>query len=82
MKEIEIIKSTERITIIWQSATISIPLEDIIEINNNNTCKNTNKAVEIGNKFMHSETIFIRTKKLDYILYTTNKLMLLNKIAF
>ncbi|HDR4686292.1 MULTISPECIES: SunI/YnzG family protein [Bacillus cereus group] len=82
MKEIEIIKSPEKITITWQSATISIPLEDIIEINNNNTCKNTNKAVEIGNKFMHSETIFIRTKKLDYILYTTNKLTLLNKIAF
>ncbi|MDY0853978.1 hypothetical protein SPE26_25010 [Bacillus thuringiensis] len=82
MKEIEIIKSTEEITIIWQSATISIPLEDIIEINNNNTCKNTNKAVEIGNKFKHSETIFIRTKKLDYILFTTNKLTLLNKIAF
>ena len=82
MKEIEIIKSTERITIIWQSATISLPLEDIIEINNNNTCKNTNKAVEIGNKFKHSETIFIRTKKLDYILFTTNKLTLLEKIAF
>ncbi len=61
MKEIEIIKSIEKITITWQSATISIPLEDIIEINNN-TCKNTNRAVEIGNKFKHTETIFIRTK--------------------
>ncbi|MFB5552625.1 MULTISPECIES: hypothetical protein [Bacillus cereus group] len=81
MKEIEIIKSIEKITITWQSATISIPLEDIIEVNNNNTCKNTNKAVEIGNKFKHSETIFIRTKKLDYILFTTDKLTLLNKIA-
>ncbi|MCC3687602.1 hypothetical protein CN273_30025 [Bacillus thuringiensis] len=81
MKEIEIIKSIEKITITWQSATISIPLEDIIEINNNNTCKGTNKAVEIGNKFKHSETIFIRTKKLDYILFTTDKLTLLNKIA-
>ncbi|WLP67040.1 hypothetical protein Q9G86_27555 (plasmid) [Bacillus thuringiensis] len=81
MKEIEIIKSIEKITITWQSATISIPLEDIIEINNNNTCKNTNKAVGIGNKFKHSETIFIRTKKLDYILFTTDKLTLLNKIA-
>ncbi|MYW25509.1 hypothetical protein GTY48_18050 [Bacillus thuringiensis] len=81
MKEIEIIKSIEKITITWQSATISIPLEDIIEINNNNTCKSTNKAVEIGNKFKHSETIFIRTKKLDYILFTTDKLTLLNKIA-
>ncbi|MEH7046613.1 hypothetical protein V7055_24795 [Bacillus thuringiensis] len=81
MKEIEIIKSIEKITITWQSATISIPLEDIIEINNN-TCKNTNRAVEIGNKFKHLETIFIRTKKLDYILFTSNKLKLLNKIKF
>ncbi|MGN4669240.1 SunI/YnzG family protein [Bacillus cereus group sp. MYBK234-1] len=78
MKEIKIIKSLEKITITWQSATISIPLKDIIEITT--TCKNTNKAVEIGNKFKYSETIFIRTKKLDYILFTTNKLTLLNKI--
>lgn len=82
MKEIEIIKSIEKIAITWQSATINIPLEDIIEVNKNNTLKNTAKAVEIGNKFKHSETIFIRTKKLDYILFTTNILTLLNKIKF
>ncbi|WP_410993560.1 SunI/YnzG family protein [Bacillus cereus] len=82
MKEIEIIKSIKKITIIWQSAIINIQLEDIIEVNKKNTCKNITKAVEIGNKFKHSETIFIRTKKLDYILFTTNKLTLLNKIKF
>jgi hypothetical protein len=38
--------------------------------------------VKIGNKFKNPETIFIRTKKLDYILFTTNKLTLLNKIKF
>ncbi|PEI62921.1 hypothetical protein COE98_12410 [Bacillus wiedmannii] len=38
MKEIEIIKSKETMTIIWQSAMISIPLEDILKVykNNNN----------------------------------------------
>lgn len=82
MKEIEIIKSIGKITIAWQSATINIPLEDIIEVDKNNTFQNTTKAVEIGNKFKHSETIFIRTKKLNYILFTTNKLTLLNKINF
>ncbi|HDR4555866.1 hypothetical protein CN917_27315 [Bacillus thuringiensis] len=82
MKEIEIIKSIGKIAITWQSATINIPLEDIIEINKNNTLKNTAKVVEIGNKFKNSEAIFIRTKKLDYILFTTNKLTLLNKIKF
>ncbi|SCB02586.1 Uncharacterized protein BWINRA5_06066 [Bacillus mycoides] len=82
MKEIEIIKSIEKITITWQSATISIPLEDIIEVSKNNTIKNTTKLVEIGGKFNNSETIFIRTKKLDYKLFTTNKLTLLNKIKF
>lgn len=82
MKEIEIIKSIEKIAITWQGATINIPLEDIIEVNKNNTLKNTAKAVEIGNKFEDLETIFIRTKKLDYILFTTNKLTLLNKIKF
>ncbi|WP_377863518.1 hypothetical protein [Bacillus sp. R86525] len=82
MKEIEIIKSIEKITITWQSAAISIPLEDIIEVSKNNTIKNTTKVVEIGSKFNNSETIFIRTQKLDYILFTTNKLTLLNKIKF
>ncbi|OPA24211.1 hypothetical protein [Bacillus cereus] len=82
MKEIEIIKTIETITIAWQSAIISIPLKDIIEVNKNNTIKNTTKLVEIGNKLKCSETIFIRTKKLDYILFTTNKLALLNKIKF
>ena len=82
MKEIEIIKSIEKIAITWQSATINIPLEDIIEVNKNNTLKNTDKAVEIGNKFKNSEVIFIRTKKLNYILFTTNKLTLLNEIKF
>ena len=82
MKEIEIIKSIEKIAITWQGATINIPLKDIIEVNKNNTLKNTDKAVEIGNKFKNSEVIFIRTKKLDYILFTTNKLTLLNEIKF
>ena len=82
MKEIDIIKSIEKITITWQGATINIPLKDIIEVNKNNTLKNTDKAVEIGNKFKNSEVIFIRTKKLNYILFTTNKLTLLNEIKF
>jgi hypothetical protein len=82
MKEIEIIKSIEKIAITWQGATINIPLKDIIEVNKNNTLKNTDKAVEIGNKFKNSEAIFIRTKNLNYILFTTNKLTLLNEIKF
>lgn len=62
MKEIEIIKSIDKIAITWQGATINIPLKDIIEVNKNNTLKNTDKVVEIGNKFKNSEAIFIRTK--------------------
>ncbi|WP_255293921.1 SunI/YnzG family protein [Bacillus toyonensis] len=68
--------------ITWQSATISIPLEDIVEVNKNNTITNTTKVVKIGKQFEYSETIFIRTKKLDYLIFTTNKLTLLNKISF
>ncbi|HDR7760618.1 MULTISPECIES: hypothetical protein [Bacillus cereus group] len=82
MKEIEIIKSIEKITITWQSAIISIPLEDIIEVSKKNEIQNTAKVVKIGNKFKSSETVFIRTKKLDYMLFTTNKLTLLNKLSF
>ncbi|MGX5519121.1 SunI/YnzG family protein [Bacillus cereus] len=81
MKEIEIIKSKETMTIIWQSAMISIPLEDILKVyKNNNNITDTIKVVNIGKCFQHSEHIFIRTKKLDYLLFTTNKLALLNKI--
>ena len=39
MKEIEIIKSIDKIAITWQGATINIPLKDIIEVNKNNTLK-------------------------------------------
>ncbi|PEX25503.1 hypothetical protein [Bacillus cereus] len=81
MREIEIIKSKETMTIIWQGAMISIPLEDIIKVyKNNNNITETTKVVNIGKCFQHSEHIIIRTKKLDYILFTTNKLALLNKI--
>ncbi|QWH64298.1 hypothetical protein EXW39_30200 (plasmid) [Bacillus mycoides] len=82
MTEIEIIKSKEIITITWQSAIINIPLEDIVEVNKNNTITNTTKVVKVGNKFQSSGNIFIRTKTLDYVLFTTNKLTLLNKINF
>lgn len=83
MKEIEIIKSKETMTIIWQSAMISIPLEDILKVyknNNNIIITDTTKVVNIGKCFQHSEHIFIKTKKLDYLLFTNNKLTLLNKI--
>ncbi|MES1051398.1 hypothetical protein FOA24_19115 [Bacillus thuringiensis] len=80
MKEIEIIKSKETMTIIWQSAMISIPLEDILKVYKNNNITDTTKVVNIGKCFQHSEHIFIKTKKLDYLLFTNNKLTLLNKI--
>ncbi|OUB80912.1 SunI/YnzG family protein [Bacillus wiedmannii] len=69
MKEIEIIKSKEKIIIIWQSAEISISLEDIIAVNKSNNITDTSKLVKIGKEFSYSETIFIRTKKLDYVLF-------------
>ncbi|HDX9658089.1 hypothetical protein CN639_00060 [Bacillus toyonensis] len=80
MKEIEIIKSKETMTIIWQSAMINIPLEDILKVYKNNNITGTTKVVNIGKCFQHSEHIFIKTKKLDYLLFTNNKLTLLNKI--
>ena len=82
MKEIEIIKSTEKITITWQSAIINISLEDIVEVNTNNTITNTTKVVKVGRELEFSEMVVIRTKKLAYELFTTNKLTLLNKINF
>ncbi|WP_416808975.1 hypothetical protein [Bacillus thuringiensis] len=82
MTEIEIIKSKERLTITWQSAIINISLEDIVEVNTNNTITNTTKVVKVGRELEFSEIVVIRTKKLAYELFTTNKLALLNKINF
>ncbi|MCC2544376.1 hypothetical protein P5759_27140 [Bacillus cereus] len=82
MTEIEIIKSKEKLTITWQSAIINIFLEDIVEVNTNNTITNTTKVVKVGRELEFSEIVVIRTKKLDYKLFTTNKLTLLNKINF
>ncbi|HDR8143907.1 hypothetical protein PDQ36_27270 [Bacillus cereus] len=82
MAEIEIIKSKEKLTITWQSAIINISLEDIVEVNTNNTITNTTKVVTVGRELEFSEIVVIRTKKIDYKLFTTNKLTLLNKINF
>lgn len=82
MTEIEIIKSKEKLTITWQSAIINISLEDIVEVNTNNTITNTTKVIKIGRELEFSEIVVIRTKKLAYELFTTNKLTLLNKINF
>ncbi|BCA37172.1 TPA: hypothetical protein QC072_003286 [Bacillus cereus] len=82
MTEIEIIKSKEKLTITWQSAIINISLEDIVEVNTNNTITNTTKVVKVGRELEFSEIVVIRTKKLAYELFTTNKLALLNKINF
>ncbi|MCU4959628.1 hypothetical protein OB990_25940 [Bacillus cereus] len=82
MTEIEIIKSEEKLTITWQSAIINISLEDIVEVNTNNTITNNTKVVKVGSKFEFSEIVVIRTKKLAYELFTTNKLTLLKKINF
>ncbi|MEB4820225.1 hypothetical protein [Bacillus thuringiensis] len=82
MAEIEIIKSKEKLTITWQSAIINISLEDIVEVNTNNTITKTTKVVKVGRELEFSEMVVIRTKKLVYELFTTNKLTLLNKINF
>ncbi|HFR4150268.1 TPA: hypothetical protein ACHVJ6_004172 [Bacillus cereus] len=82
MTEIEIIKSKEKLTITWQSAIINISLEDIVEVNTNNTITNTTKVVKVGRELEFSEIVVIRTKKLAYELFTTNKLTLLNKINY
>lgn len=82
MAEIEIIKSKEKLTITWQSAIINISLKDIVEVNTNNTITNTTKVVTVGRELEFSEKVVIRTKKIDYKLFTTNKLTLLNKINF
>lgn len=81
MKEVEIIKSMGKLSIMWQGGIINIPLGDIEEINENIIIIDTTKLVTVGRQCSSLDTICIRTKRLN-LLFTTNKFNLLNTIIF
>ncbi|MEB9530394.1 hypothetical protein P4L13_26980 [Bacillus anthracis] len=82
MLGIDVIKTTEELIIKWQLAKINIPLNEIIEVTEDDTYAGVEKndAIRIGTAYNTTDRILIKTKKQDYVLFTTNKVSILNKI--
>lgn len=76
------VKKTEKELIIkWQLTKITIPLEDIIKVSEDNTYGGAKAdAIRIGPPYGTTDRIFIETKKQDYIIFTTNKHPLMEEI--
>lgn len=76
------VKKTETELIIkWQLATVNIPLEEIIEITEDDTYGGEKAdAIRIGTPYGTTNRIFIKTKKQNYILFTTNISKILREI--
>ncbi|EXY04726.1 hypothetical protein BK751_09115 [Bacillus thuringiensis serovar galleriae] len=69
------------IIIEWQSAEINIFLKDIINITTNDIpLKKLNHVVYIGIPTLSKKKVIIKTKKLNYVLYTNNASEILNEI--
>ena len=76
------VKKTERELIIkWQLAKFNIPLEDIIEVSGDDTYGGAKAdAIRVGSLYGTTDRIYIKTKKQDYIIFTTNKFTILKEI--
>ncbi|MDY7224557.1 SunI/YnzG family protein [Halalkalibacterium halodurans] len=81
MLGINVKKDDTNLVIQWQLSTTTIPLNDIIEVNEDETYGGENPAaVRIGTPYGTTDRIVIKTKKQDYLLFTTNKAKVLKEI--
>ncbi|PHD66464.1 SunI/YnzG family protein [Bacillus toyonensis] len=82
MLGIDVIKTTEQLIIKWQLAKVNIPLNEIIEVTEDDTYASVEKndVIRIETPYNTTDRILIKTKKRDYVLFTTNKVSILNKI--
>ncbi|MHC5531433.1 SunI/YnzG family protein [Priestia megaterium] len=78
---IDVKKTENELIIKWQLAKFNIALEDIIEVTEDDTYGGEEAdAIPIGPPYGTTDRIFIKTKKQDYILFTTNRATILNRI--
>ncbi|KAB7666879.1 hypothetical protein [Bacillus sp. B1-b2] len=78
---IEIKKTAKELIINWQLTEVRIPIEEIVEFIEDDTYGGVDKtAVRIGTPYGTTDRIYIKTKKQNYLLYTTNKFALMKKI--
>lgn len=76
------VKTKEELIISWQLAEITIPLRDVIEVTEDATYAGVEvtSAIRIGTAYGTTDRILIKTVKQNYVLFTTNKVSILNAI--
>ena len=76
------VKKKEELIISWQLAKITIPLRDVIEVTEDATYAGVEdtSAIRIGTAYGTTDRILIKTVKQNYVLFTTNKVSILNAI--
>ncbi|MCW9132758.1 hypothetical protein OF830_17810 [Bacillus paramycoides] len=75
-------KTNEELIISWQLAKIHIPLSEIIEVAEDNTYAGVEEkdVIRIGTAYGTTDRILIKTVKQNYLLFTTNRVSVLNII--
>ncbi|MGG3269775.1 hypothetical protein ABEP16_12755 [Priestia aryabhattai] len=78
---ISVQKINDSLIIKWQLAHFTIPLEDILEVTEDDTYggKETN-AIRIDPPYGTTDRIFIKTTNKNYLLFTSNAPTILNEI--
>ncbi len=76
------VKTNEELIISWQLAEITIPLRDVIEVTEDATYSGVEEidVIRIGTAYGTTDRILIKTVKQNYVLFTTNKVAILNAI--
>ncbi|AAP10459.1 hypothetical Cytosolic Protein [Bacillus cereus ATCC 14579] len=82
MLGINVKKTNEELIISWQLAEITIPLRDVIEVTEDATYAGVEEVdvIRIGTAYGTTDRILIKTVKQNYVLFTTNKVAILNAI--
>jgi len=82
MLGINVKKTNEELIISWQLAEITIPLRDVIEVTEDATYAGVEEVdvIRIGTAYRTTDRILIKTVKQNYVLFTTNKVAILNAI--
>ncbi|MCM3018539.1 hypothetical protein ABIC37_004559 [Priestia megaterium] len=78
---ISVRKINKNLIIKWQLSHFTIPLEDILEVTEDDTYggKEVN-AIRIGPPYGTTDRIFIKTTSKNYLLFTSNAPAILNEI--
>lgn len=82
MLGINVKKTKKELIISWQLTEITIPLHDVIEVTEDDTYAGVEESnvIRIGTPYGTTDRILIKTAKQNYVLFTTNKVSILNAI--